>query len=110
MWKHDNVLPVSATRHVPVDNLDFVLKLRKDSSGSVDKPYVRPQSSSKKIRPDNSLEIQAILKEKPKETNCRNSRCLQVDREFQVELDDVSFSRRCFDSLKYPPLTCRKFR
>ncbi len=87
MWKEDLSLPRSATRHVAVDNLSFVLNLRKEEN--IDKP--RPKSAIPAINQKKGSEEdeKKIFKEQSKETGCKNSQCLLVEAELVEVLNEV---------------------
>ena len=97
MWKEDLLTPASAVRHVAVDNMNFVMLLRKEENDSKvaklpSSPLVtkRPPSAKPNVNPSKELledpSVRAILKE----TGCRNSKCLQADAELIENLSEVS--------------------
>lgn len=87
-------MPRSATRHVAVDNLSFVLNLRKEEN--IDKP--RPKSAIPAINQKKGSEEdeKKIFKEQSKETGCKNSQCLLVEAELVEVLNE---KREITDSL-----------
>jgi hypothetical protein len=89
MWKEDHNAAVSDTRHIAVDNLGFVMKLRQ-SSGSHES--FRPKSAapvavSSKVVDGKDDTLMAV--EKLKETGCKNSKCLLVDAEAIYAMQEV---------------------
>jgi hypothetical protein len=88
MWKEDHNAAVSDTRHIAVDNLGFVMKLRQSSGNpeSFRPKSAAPAVSSKVVEgKDDAL----MVVEKLKETGCKNSKCLLVDAEAIYAMQEV---------------------
>lgn len=102
MWKDDHQIAVSDTRHIPVDNLDFVLHLRKKEQDELQRPKSAVIPSSARLKKNGSASKPDILVpevEKMKETGCRIPACLLVDSEIIQALYEVSFFCISFNDL-----------
>jgi hypothetical protein len=106
MWKDDReVLPSSSIRHLTVENLGFVLNLRKDEHNDTIKPKISVtekknldeiKNKLKKTSSEIDESDQPMVKDKPsKETGCKIKKCIAVENEFIETLEEVSGCLSC---------------
>ena len=86
MWKENyEVPPSSAIRHLTLENLNFVLNLRKEKD-DINKPPIKTRKPPlPSARRHSVVHNTAILKD----TGCKNRSCLQANNDLLTEIDEV---------------------
>jgi hypothetical protein len=89
MWKHDKEsLPISDIRHLTVENLKFVLDLRKEQLDAKRKAASRAEP--KKATHPAAAELEEQFREYSKDTGCKNRICMAVGEHLLHILHEAS--------------------